>query len=275
MRAVINGITTAYDDNGSGPALLLIHGFPLCRLMWHPQIRAVSEAGFRVVTPDLRGFGESDAPDGPYSMELFADDLVALLDHLGIEQAVVGGMSMGGYVLFNLLERYPARIRGACFITTRASADDEAGKERRLALARDVLKFGPQVVADNFERLLFAEETLKERPKLVAEVSRWMTANDSRGIAGGLLAMRERKDYTPLLPSFAVPSLVIGADEDKAAPPDNARLIATGMPGCRLAIIPRAGHMVNLENPGAFNAILLDFLRGVRQAPRGDDEIFR
>ena len=263
MRAVINGITMAYDDNGSGPVLLLIHGFPLCRRMWHPQIKALVNAGFRVITPDLRGFGESDTPEGPYSMELFADDMVELLDHLGIEKAAVGGMSMGGYILFNLLERYAERVSGACFITTRANADDEAGRERRLALARDVLKFGPQVVADAFEKLLFAEESLVERPKLVGEVYGWMTANDSRGIAGGLLAMRERKDYTPLLGSFNVPALAIGADGDKAAPPDNARTIAAGIPGCRLAIIPYAGHMANLENPGAFNAALLEFLRSL------------
>lgn len=263
MRAIINGITMAYDDNGSGPALLLIHGFPLCRRMWHPQIRALTEAGFRVITPDLRGFGESDAPDGPYSMELFADDMVELLDQLGIGEAVVGGMSMGGYVLFNLLERYPERVRGACFITTRANADDEAGRERRLQLARDVQKFGPRLVADSFAKLLFTEESLAERPKLVGEVYGWMMANDSRGIAGGLLAMRERKDYTPLLAGFAVPALAIGAEEDKAAPPETARTIAAGILGCRLAIIPEAGHMANVENPGAFNAALLEFLRGL------------
>ena len=263
MRAVINGITMAYDDNGSGPALLLIHGFPLCRRMWHPQIKALANSGFRVITPDLRGFGESDTPEGPYSIELFADDMVELLDHLGIEKAAVGGMSMGGYILFDLLERYAGRVSGACFITTRANADDEAGRERRLALARDVLKFGPQVAADAFEKLLFAEESLVERPKLVGEVYGWMTANDSRGIAGGLLAMRERKDYTRLLGGFNVPAMAIGADGDKAAPPDNARTIAAGVPGCRLVIIPYAGHMANLENPGAFNTALVEFLRGI------------
>ena len=129
MNAVINGISMAYDDRGSGPALLLIHGFPLCRKMWRPQFNCIPEAGFRLIAPDLRGFGESDAPDGPYSIDLFADDVVELLDHLEIDRAVVGGMSMGGYVLFNLLDRYPERLSGACFITTRAHADDSAGKE--------------------------------------------------------------------------------------------------------------------------------------------------
>lgn len=263
MKAIINGITMAFDDTGSGLPLVLIHGFPLCRQMWHPQMNKIPAAGYRLITPDLRGFGESDAPEGPYSMDIFADDIMGLLDHLGIEKAVVGGMSMGGYILLNLCERYPGRLAGACFITTRATADDEAGKARRLQQAQDVMKFGPQVVSDVFHTLLFAEESLRERPKLVADVYGWMAANDSRGLAGGLLAMRERKDYLEFLPSIGVPSLAIGAAGDKAAPPEKAREIASAIPGCRLCIVPDAGHLANLEHPGAFNRCLLDFLREV------------
>jgi pimeloyl-ACP methyl ester carboxylesterase len=263
MHAVINGISMAFDDHGSGPAVVLIHGFPLCRKMWRPQFNTLPDAGFRLIAPDLRGFGESDAPSGPYTIDLFADDVVELLDYLEIDRAVVGGMSMGGYVLFNLLERYPERLSGACFLTTRANADDEAGKARRLQLAQDVMKFGPKAIAESFEQILFAEETLVERPKLVGEVYGWMIGTDSRGLAGGLLAMRERKDYSPLLGSFTLPALAIGAEGDRAAPPDKAREIAEGIPGCRLCIIPQAGHMANLENPGAFNACLLEFLRSI------------
>jgi pimeloyl-ACP methyl ester carboxylesterase len=268
MQAFINGINVAYDDQGSGPAVLLIHGFPLCRKMWRPQFNTLPDAGFRLIAPDLRGFGESDAPNGPYSIDLFADDIVELLDHLELDKAVVGGMSMGGYVLFNLLDRYPERLSGACFITTRAHADDEAGKARRLQLAQEVMKFGPQSIADSFEQILFAEESLTERPKLLGEVYRWMIGTDSRGLAGGLIAMRERKDYTPLLGNFTLPALAIGAEDDKAAPPDKLREIAAGIPGCRLCIIPHAGHMANLENPGAFNDCLLEFLRNT-PLPRG------
>ncbi len=251
----------AFDDEGSGPPLLLIHGFPLCRKMWRPQLNVLPAAGFRILAPDLRGFGDSDAPDGPYSMDLFADDLVALLDYLEIDKAVVGGMSMGGYVLFNLLERYPQRLSGACFITTRAHADDAAGKLQRLKLAQEVMKFGPDIIAESFEEILFANESLQERPKLVQEAYGWMMGTSSRGLAGGLLAMRERKDYTDLLQKFTIPALAIGAEDDKAAPPDKAREIAAGISGCRLCIIPHAGHMSNLENPGAFNDCLQEFLR--------------
>ena len=260
MNALINGINLVYEDAGSGPAVLLIHGFPLCRKMWRPQWNKLPLSGYRVIAPDLRGFGESDAPDGPYDMGLYADDLVGLMDHLEIEKAVIGGMSMGGYVLFNLLERYPERVRGAMFITTRANADDEAGKARRLQLANDVRKFGPQVVADSFEKLLFAPGTQDERPKLMEEVYGWMVNTSSAGLAGGLLAMRERKDYSPLLGSFKVPALAIGAEQDQAAPPATSRAIAAGIPGCRLAIIPATGHLANLEDVKAFNAPVLDFM---------------
>lgn len=263
MQAFINGINLAYDDAGSGLPVVLIHGFPLSRRMWHPQMIKLADAGFRLIAPDLRGFGESDAPDGPYSMELFADDVVALLDHLEIDKAVIGGMSMGGYVLFNLCERYSERLLGACFITTRATADDDAGKARRLQQAQDAMKFGPQVVTDSFEKLLFAEQSLMERPTLVDEVRRWMVATASRGLAGGLLAMRERKDYTQFLGRINIPSLVIGAAEDKVAPPVNAQRIAAGIPGCKLCVVPDAGHMANLEHPGAFNKCLLEFLKGI------------
>ena len=263
MEAFVNGIRMAYDDVGSGPAVLLIHGFPLCRRMWHPQVGALTAAGYRVVTPDLRGFGASETPDGPYSIELFADDLVALLDYLAIERAVVGGMSMGGYVLFNLLERYRSRVAAMICIVTRSFADDEAGKSRRLALAQEVMKVGPQAVADPFVPLLFAPGTETERPKLVDEVYGWMVANDSRGLAGGLLAMRERKDVTGLLSGFTVPGLVIGAAQDRAAPPELSRQLAAGLPHSTLRIIPEAGHLVNLEAPGDFNREVLAFLRSL------------
>lgn len=263
QKSLINGIGLAYEDTGSGPAVIMLHGFPLCRQMWRPQIKALTGAGYRLILPDLRGFGDSDAPDGPYSMDLFADDIVELMNELGIERAVVGGMSMGGYVLLNLVERHRSRLSGACFIMTRAAADDEEGKARRLELAREVGVFGPQVVARAFAPVLFAEQSLSERPKLLEEVHRWMAATDSRGLAGGLLAMRERPDYRQRLSSFSIPALAIGALEDRAAPVEHSRAIASGIPGCGLCLIPEAGHMANLEHPGAFNDCLLDFLRAL------------
>jgi len=260
MKSTVNDIEMAYDDLGNGPAVLLIHGFPLNRQMWQPQLLPLAGAGYRVIAPDLRGFGASDAPAVGYSMNGFADDLVALLDALQIERAVVGGMSMGGYILMNLLERYPDRVRAACFIATKSAADDEAGRERRSALAAEAERLGANPIIKIFAELLFAQETMQQRPELIARVTSWMRDASPKGLAGGLLAMRDRKDYTSLLSSFRLPSLVVAGSEDRAASPDAARTLIAGITGCASRIIDHAGHMVNLEQPEEFNKTLLAFL---------------
>ncbi len=263
MQAAINDVSLAYDDSGSGPAIVLIHGFPLNRRMWQPQSKALAEAGFRVIVPDLRGFGESSAPAGPYSMSVFADDIVGLLDHLGIEKAMIAGMSMGGYVLFNLLERHPGRAAAAIFIVTRAGDDDYEGKARRTKLAHAVAEEGPQVVTDVFTDLVFAEATLARQPELVQKAAGWMRAVQPHGLQGGLLAMRDRKDFTPDLPALNLPALVIGAEKDRAIPIEQSRIIARGLPRATFCAIADAGHLANLEQPEAFNKCLLDFVRTV------------
>ncbi|SNB46671.1 alpha/beta fold hydrolase [Geobacter sp. DSM 9736] len=260
MRASVNGITMEFEMGGSGTPVLLVHGFPLNRQMWQPQMKALIAAGYRVICPDLRGFGGSEASGGETGISQFADDLVGLLDHLQIERAVIGGMSMGGYVLLDLLERHPSRCSAACFIVTRSGADDDAGKARRLALAQEADKFGPQVVANAFAGILFAPGAEDRHPELTAEVYSWMVATSTSGLTGGLLAMRERKDYTPLVPMLRIPCLVIGAEQDRAIPPENSRQLASKIPDCTSCIIPEAGHLANLEQPDAFNACLLGFL---------------
>jgi 3-oxoadipate enol-lactonase len=267
---LINGINLAYDDAGSGPAVLLVHGFPLCRKMWHPQVKGLVAAGYRVVAPDLRGFGDSDSSSGPCDMDDYAEDLVELLDHLGIDQAVVVGMSMGGYLLFSLLKNYPARVSGAVFLVTRAVADDDAGKKRRQQLAEDVLKFGPQITADIFQELLFAPQTLQQRPRLAEEVYGWMVETSSQGLAGGLLAMGSRPDSTPLLSQIRIPSLVIAGGLDKACPVALCRQIADGIPEAEFCMFEDAGHMVNLELPNDINSCLLAFLN--RVVPTGQNK---
>ena len=260
MNIKIKDITMAYEECGEGPAVLLIHGFPLNRQMWQPQLQPLSEAGYRVIAPDLRGFGASEASVDGYSIDGFADDMIALMDALKIERAVVGGMSMGGYILMNLLERYPQRVRAACFIATKSSADDEAGRERRTAMAAQAERLGANPIIKIFAELLFAPETMQERPELIARVTSWMRDTNPRALAGGLLGMRDRKDYTPLLPRFQLPSLVIAGALDRAASPNAVELLTTGLPNCESRIIEKAGHMVNMERPEEFNAALLKFL---------------
>jgi pimeloyl-ACP methyl ester carboxylesterase len=235
------------DDRGSGPAVVLIHGFPLCRQMWQPQIGVLQAAGYRVITPDLPGFGLSAPLDGTASMSGYADAVIDLLDCLRIDSAAVGGMSMGGYVLLDLAERYPHRLLAAMYLVTRAAADDAAGKVRRSDLADAVRSGRLDAVPNAFEQLLFAPATLRRRPELVDMVRRWMDSASPAGVVGGL-------------PTLRGPALVVGAAEDAAVPPAHAEVLAAGLPRAELHIIADAGHMANLEQPERFNRILVDFL---------------
>jgi len=263
MKADLNGNTLSYSDRGNGLPLVLIHGFPLCRKMWRPQAEALARAGCRVITPDLRGFGESRLSSEVVNMDTYADDIVALMDHLGVDKAVVGGMSMGGYVLLNLLERYPDRIAASIFIVTKAEGDDAAGKDRRTALAEACRLQGILPVADVFRNLLFAPATVTDNPDLVDEVFGWINATSPQGAAAGLIAMRDRKDYAPLLGSISQPALVISADQDQAIPMANSHIIAEGLQDADLCIFHGGGHMVNLEQPVAFNEAILEFMAGL------------
>jgi len=251
-----------YDDQGAGQPIVLIHGFPLNRQMWAPQQAALAAAGYRVICPDLPGFGES-APLENASMDRYADAIITLLDQLAIDRAVVGGMSMGGYVLLNLLARFPQRLSAAMFLVTRAAADDAAGREKRTRLAEAVQGGDRLIVPDTFAQVLFAPQTPQEKPELVHQVRQWMEATPGPGLVGGLLAMRDREDYVERLAGYACPALVVGAELDIAVPPEHARTLANGLPDAELRVIPAAGHMANLEQPQAFNQALLEFLAGL------------
>ncbi len=254
-------MTLAFDQAGAGPATLMIHGFPLSRAMWQAQLTALAADGYRALAPDLPGFGESPSLAGPVTMTRYAEELIRLLDRLEIERAAVCGMSMGGYVLFSLLEHFPERVAAAGFIVTRAAADDAAAKQKRSELAATARSRGVAPVAEVFSELVFAPATARLRPELVEEVRGWMLAADPEGVAGALEAMRERGDYATRLADFTHPALVVGAQDDRAIPVEHARKLGAGLGDAELVEIDQAGHMVNLEQPQAFNDALLDFLR--------------
>lgn len=261
----VNGTALSYFDEGAGPVVLLMHGFPLNRQMWRAQIQPLSQAGYRVIAPDLPGFGSSEAPADGYSMDSFADTIVGLLDALDIRRAVIGGMSMGGYILCDLLERYPNRVSAACFIATKSAADDEEGRARRTSLAAQAERLGANPIIKIFAELLFAPETSQTQPALIAQVTAWMRSTAPGALAGGLIAMRDRKDYTELLPSFPQPSLVLFGSEDRAGSPAAVEVFQAGLPNCESQVIADGGHMVNMEQPDLFNARLLDFLNRNRE----------
>ncbi len=261
MRREINGTTLGYDMAGSGEAVLFLHAFPLHRAMWEGQVEALRGRA-RTLTVDFRGFGESDAPPGPYRLEGFADDALRVAEQLGIRRATVVGLSMGGYVAFRLVERAPEFARALVLADTRAEPDAPEAKTRRYALAERVEREGVAAMADFLAGLL-GPTSKAERPQVAARVKEIVGAPDQRAVAETLRALGERPDSRPLLPRISVPTLVLVGEEDTLTPPDGARVIAAGVAGARLEIIPNAGHLSNLEAADVFNRELVGFLEGL------------
>ena len=259
MIAQINGIRLAFTDQGRGFPVVFVHAFPLSRAMWAPQIQALS-GPWRLITVDLRGHGESDAPLWRYTLDQFAEDLHGLLDHLSIPQAVFVGLSMGGYTLFAFYRRYRDRVKALVLADTRAQADTEEGRTGRFTLAQTAYRKGASSVAEAMMPKMFSPATLNGRAKLIRHTQMMIEANEISGIAGALMAMAERPDSTPLLKDINVPTLIIVGDQDAPTPVADARTMADSIPDSRLVIIPEAGHLSNLEQPEAFNKALRGFL---------------
>jgi pimeloyl-ACP methyl ester carboxylesterase len=264
MKATVDGATVEYDVRGEGPAVLLLHAFPLGLSMWDPQVEALSST-HRVVRFDARGFGGSAAGEGPLTMERIADDGAALLGHLGVERAIVGGCSMGGYAAFAFVRRHPQRLAGLVLLDTRPGADSAEAKGTRAALAARVLAEGPKAAADALLPKLVGETSHRERPALVASLRERILAGSPRGIANALHGLAARADSRETLPTIGVPTLVLVGAEDVLTPPAEATTMAAAIPRARLDVISAAGHLASVENPEAVNAALRAFLS--RTAP--------
>lgn len=263
MAAILNGVRIAYDDTGRGAGLclLLIHGFPLDGRMWRAQVSGL-DAVARVIVPDLRGCGRSAVPPGPYTMEQHADDLVALLDHLGIKRAVVGGLSMGGYVALALWRRAAERVAGLVLMDTRAEADAPAAREARNSRIAAVRANGVGPFAEEQLGGLLAPASLANTELRRAALD-LMRGQTSEGVIGALAGLRDRGDSTATLPTITAPTLVIVGAEDALTPPPVARDLAAAIPGAELVVIEAAGHLAPLENPGDVNRALAAFLARV------------
>jgi len=235
--------------------VVLLHAFPLSSEMFEPQWSALADRA-RFILPDLRGFGGSSAGSGPSEMGVMADDVLALLDHLDIGAAVVGGVSMGGYVSLALLRNDPSRVRALVLADTQTSADDAAARELREATVREVLAKGPSVLVPTADKLLGPAAS----PELRARVARWISAGSAEAFAAAQRGMALRPDARDILARFGGPVLVVVGSEDVLTPPAKARAMADLVPGAELVEIPRAGHLSNLEQPLAFNTALARFL---------------
>jgi len=253
MQLTVNGFSMAYSDAGQGTPLLLVHGFPLNGRLWHPQLDGLSDVA-RVIAPDLRGHGDSQAVPGPYSMDLFADDLNVLLDALGIQEKIIlCGLSMGGYVVFAFYRKYAHRLHGLILTATRAGADTSAGKagrDKMMVLAREK---GVAAISESMLPKLLAPQTYPARPDLVEQVRAITLGVSLEGVLGDLAALKERPDSTSTLAQIDVPTLILHGADDQIIPLSEAEAMRAGIHGSKLVVVPQAGHLLGLENANLFN----------------------
>lgn len=258
QRITVRGAELAVESQGSGPAVLFIHGFPLDRTIWRHQVDHLD--GFRRIAPDLRGMGRSAAPDLGYSMSTYAEDLAGLLEALGEESAVLCGHSMGGYIAFEFLRRWPDRVRGLILVDTKAEADTDEGRKGRDKQVALVREHGALAIAAAMLPKLMAPGA---PGGVVQQVKAMMEATPVAGVAGALTAMRDRSDSSVLLPELGrMPVLVVTGAEDAIIPAGASKAMADAIPGAEFRSVPGAGHLPSLERPEETTRILLEFLAG-------------
>jgi 3-oxoadipate enol-lactonase len=258
----LNDIQLAYTDTGIGRPVVLIHGYPFNRTLWDEQVNALTSS-YRLIVPDLRGFGDSDASAGPATMNLLAQDVARLLDHLGISQAVIGGLSMGGYVVLAFQKQFPSRVRGLILADTRAQADSEEAKQTRAQHAEKALTEGMAGIADAMLPKLLTPETVSKRPDVVKRVRDMMLKTKPEGAAAALQGMAVRDDQTQLLPQITVPSLILAGREDPITPVADSEEMHQAIVGSRLVVLEKASHVSNIEQSEQFNQELERFLREI------------
>jgi pimeloyl-ACP methyl ester carboxylesterase len=269
MFCHVQGIRLAYDDQGSGLPLVFLHAFPLNRSMWRPQVTALA-THFRTIAVDFRGHGESDAPLWSFSLDQYADDVAALLDNLNIQQAVLVGLSMGGYVSLAFSRRYGDRLRALVLADTRAQADSPEGRTGRFHLAQSAYTQGTEAVANTMLPKLLGATSLQRKPELVEHIRRTIQHAPVSGIVVDLMAMAARPDSVAHLPAISCPTLVVIGEEDHTTPLVDAQLMASEIPNARLAVIPAAGHLSNCEQSELFNDVLRGFVEEVQSMTAGE-----
>jgi 3-oxoadipate enol-lactonase len=260
--ARVRGIEMVYDDEGRGTPIVLLHGFPFDRSMWGEQARDLG-ATCRVVAPDLRGQGQTTLGDAAATMLEMAEDVAALLDHLNLRSVVLGGLSMGGYVAFEFLRRFPERVRALVLADTRPQADTDEARRTREETAQRILKEGMRPAVETMLPKLLSAGTRESRPEVVERVRAMMLGTSPEGAAAALRGMAVRQDQTALLSLLDVPTLIVVGGEDSITPPSDAEAMGAKIKGSRIAVIEGAGHLSNVERPAEFNRALGEFLRGL------------
>lgn len=265
MKYPLDNGFLAYEVIGNGIPLLFIHGFPLSRRIWKPQLEGLSDIA-SIISVDLRGHGELYPFDGPYSMDLLADDCNQLLKDLNIKLPIlICGLSMGGYVAFALFRKYPQLFKGMILSSTRSGPDLLEGKVNRDTMIKNVYKNGVAFIAEGMLPKLVSPITMTTKPTLVNNIRNIMLETSVIGVVGALQGMRDRPDSTPILSEIKCPTLIIHGADDQLIPHREAELINRWITNSNLVVLPESGHLLNMEQPEKYNLVIRDFIRSLSQ----------
>jgi len=249
-------IDLCYVKEGEGIPLVFLHGYPLDHRIWLPVFPFLQK-DIQVIAPDLRGHGQSPAPEGVYSMTLMVEDIIRLLDKLRIDKAVIAGHSMGGYVTFEFWHLHPDRIMGIALVATRAEADSEERKLDRLQTAHEAMRIGTAKVVNTMLN------KLTNKTELYPQMKEIMEGISPQGIAGILRGIADRENATPWLPQIKVPVVVIAGKEDQIVPLEESIEMVKRLPNGQLEVIDQAGHLPMMEAPLRVAECINDLVRRV------------
>jgi pimeloyl-ACP methyl ester carboxylesterase len=257
-------VDIAFEDSGTADlTVVLLHGHPFNRSMWRAQIDFL-RPNYRVVAPDLRGYGESVSVGEASAMSAMANDVRQLLDFLRIEKIVLGGLSMGGYVALEFYSLFAERIEALILADTKAAADADDARQKRFETAEKLMREGMQPIVEEMLPKALAPATLQNQPDVVKTAREMMLSTAPASAAAGLRGMAERNDHTALLEKISVPTLIVVGEEDSITPPAEAEKMQRAIKNSRLVRIADAGHLSPMEKPEEFNRALLDFLNDLR-----------
>lgn len=261
LKITINNLTFSYLDEGStnAPAIILIHGFPLNKAIWKKQVEILMDS-YRVIAYDIRGHGNTDTGNDNFSIGLFANDLLSLMDALKIDKAILCGLSMGGYIALYAIENYPERLKALILCDTNCAADKPEAKEKRMKAIVSIREKGLEQYAEESLKKLFAQISFSKQIEEIALVREMIMKTSKPSLIKTLHALAERKETCNRLQEIKVPVLIMVGKEDEITPPDIALALHDKIKNSTIQIIDNAGHLCNMENPEQFNDQLTGFL---------------
>jgi pimeloyl-ACP methyl ester carboxylesterase len=267
LRPRENGPELQAVVTGTGAqALVLLHGYPFDHSMWAPQIGDLGEET-RILAPDLRGLGKSEFKRGETtSMTSHAEDVIAWMNAAGMQRAVVAGLSMGGYIAFEIWRKFKSRVAGLVLLDTKAEPDSTEAKAGRERAQQDITRGGMAAICEGTVERVLGKTTRATKAGVVEHMRRMILATNPNGAIAALGALRDRPSSIPDLHGINVPAIVAVGEEDELTPVANSQTMAAGIPGAELRILPKSGHVSSLEAPDEVTRAIRDLLARIPDA---------